>query len=177
MTNKDSSESILDLLEADDAKTLEKTAQFQEVLTALRYEGKASLGKNLASAREVLGFFKQELTEHVALEEEVLFPFLKTHFPKLEPVLTLLQAEHENFRRSTGTLESQIQELSNKRTSPSRGESLEKIRETGTYLIFLLQTHLLAEREALYKVIDGGLSRAEQERLRDEFRGRSQKRR
>lgn len=165
MKQKASVETISDLLEDDHAETLKKVDRLRDVLTHLRYEGRLFFGKNLRAAREVLGFFKKDMVKHVDREEKVLFPFLETHFPKLETAIQLFKAEHRDFRANLRVLQSQLEKLSGASADPSRGLIIEKIRETGTYLTYLLRNHMQAESESLYKVIDRQIRQEEKKEL------------
>ena len=153
------------ILEEGHDETLKETDRLHAVLTRLRYEGKPSLGKNLKEAREVQSFFEDEVVHHVRFEEEAVFPFLKTHVPRLEPMIWLLQAEHQDFRFNLETFKSRLEELEKTRKDKSRAQVLEALQETGTYLVYLLRNHLRAENEFLYQVIHRELKREEKNQL------------
>ena len=146
-------------------ESLERAERLQEILRNLRYEGKASLGRNLREAEEVRGFFNEELNHYVRFEEEVVFPFLKTHLPRLEPMIWFLQAEHQDFRLNLETFKTRLEELAGSKNEMARLRVLEKIQETGTYLIYLLRNHVRAENEYLYRVADRELRSEEKNRL------------
>ena len=152
-------------LERGHDETFQKTNQFYNLLIHLRYEGKASLGKNIHEAGEVLNFFKGQHSEHMELEEDVIFPFLKTHVPKLEPVIHLLHAEHQDFKRNLKTFEHLLEELVKEKYDLNSQYILEKIRDTGTYLIYLLRSHNQSESDSVYKVIDQELHTDEKREL------------
>lgn len=168
---------IADLLEDEHEQTLEKTDLLQEILTNFRYEGRLSFGKNLKAARGVLRFFKKEVVEHIDLEERVLFPFLKTHFPKLDTAVHLLRAEHEDFRANLRAFELELRKLSGNRKDMNRGKIVDRIRETGIYLIYLLRSHLRTESKSLYKVIDREIRQDEKKKLQNRVRERCFRRR
>lgn len=161
---------ILELIEEGHTETLQKTDRLEEVLTNLRYEGKSSLGKNLREARELFDFFNEELIEHIAQEDEILFPFLKIHLPKLESVIGLLQAEHEDFRKKLEGFKFLLGEVKKEDRESERVQLIEKIREQGTYLIYLLRHHIRAETEVIYKVAERELRPDEKEGLARQLR-------
>ena len=154
-----------DLLEGGHMESLERAERLQEVLRNLRYEGKASLGRNLREAQEVQGFFNEELNHHVRFEEEVVFPFLKTHLPRLEPMIWFLQAEHQDFRLNLETFRCRLGELVKTKEEGARVRIIEKIQETGTYLIYLFRNHIRAESEYLYQAAERELRSEEKNRL------------
>jgi hemerythrin-like domain-containing protein len=152
------SRSLLELLEEGDEETLQKTNRLQEVLTHLRYEGKASLGKNLKETNELLLFFDRDLVEHVRREEEVIFPYLAAHIPKLGLLVSLLRSEHTDFRINLAKLKFWLRELRKNKSGPSAGKMLEKVKETGIYLAYLLQSHVQEEGKILYDIASRELS-------------------
>ena len=156
---------LSELLEAGHAESLEKTWKLEKILRNLRYEGKASLGKNVREAGEAQRFFNDELTQHVQFEEEVVFPFLKTHVPRLEPMIWLLQAEHQDFRINLEFFKHRLEELMDGRKEKERTRILEKLQEAGFYLIYLLRTHMRAESQYLHQVVEKELKREEKQEL------------
>lgn len=155
----------LALLQASDVKALEEVDRLYRVLTNLHYEGKPMVGKNVNEAREVLLFFSTELAEHVELEERVLFPFLETHLPKLETLISLLRSEHVDFRKSVQNFELALLELANERRGSSQPRILGEIRERGIYLVYLLRNHVHVEQEGIYRVVERDLHAEEKQEL------------
>ena len=146
-------------------ESLQGAERLQQILRNLRYEGKASLGRNLKEMRKVQSFFNEELDHHVRFEEETVFPFLKSHLPRLEPVIWLLRAEHQDFRLNLETFKARLEEFVRTKNEPARPALLEKIQETGTYLIYLLRNHIRAESEYLYQTAERELRSEEKNRL------------
>ena len=132
----------------------------------LQYEGKISLGKNLREAGEILRFFKQEIEEHMVEEEKILFPFLKTHLPRLDPLMLYLSSEHQDFRRHVAWFKFFLDKLSKKQRPSDRGEAIQKLKGVGIYLIHLLRAHLQGENEILCKVADRELRQDEKKELK-----------
>ena len=157
-------------LEQTHSETLEKADRFYEILIKLRYEGKVSLGKNCRDAKEVLKFFSGEHHQHMECEERIIFPFLKTHVPKLESIIHLLLAEHRDFKRNLLIFEHSIHELDKGKNDSERATILEKIKEVGTYLIYLLKSHNQFESASVYKVIDQELHPDEVEEIEKQIR-------
>ena len=160
---------LVQTLEHNHEEAFQKTDQFYDVLVNLRYEGKASFGKNMKEAEDVLKFFHGEHTRHMKLEDDVLFPFIKAHVPKLEPVIHLLHAEHEDFKRNLQSFECEINELVKEKDESDKVRILEKIREIGTYMIYLLRSHNQSESNSIYHVIDHELHEDEIRELQDQI--------
>lgn len=171
LTKTRTSRKLGELLE-DSAETLEKIERLQEILINLRYEGRHQLGKNLKQAEEVLDFFNGELMEHVDFEEEVIFPFIKSHIPKLEPLILLLSSEHEEFKKNLRSFEFWLNELAKGKANLDHGRLTEKVRQTGNYLTYLLQNHLQEESEVLYRIADQELRSDEKRELERRVRER-----
>ena len=144
---------IKKLLEEDHADIDRNTHLLQDSLTNLCYEGKAAFGKNLKELQHILEFFDDEAARHVQFEENVLFPFLKVHIPKLESLLNILSSEHESFKHHLSDFKFYLASISKMESRPERSKMIEKIRETGTYLIFLLRNHIQTEEKSVYEVL------------------------
>ncbi len=143
----------------------EKVDRLNHALINLRYEGKANAGKNLKEAWEILCFFEKEVCVHVEAEEKFLFPFLEAHVPRLSPLSNLFQAEHEDFRKNLKRFRLALEDLYAEKGNHGRSESIDKVKEVGTYLIYLLRQHLPAEEESVYKAVYRELHEEEREEL------------
>lgn len=166
---------IIASLEKKYEEALKETDRLQDVLTRLTYEGKFRLGRNLNEARRLLQFFSGELVNHMQIEEKVLFPFLKTHVPRLESVICLLRSEHEDFRRSFGDFKTLLGKLSSKCNGTNRAKLIGKIKETGTYLIYLLKNHSQLENKSIYQAIDQVLHAEEKREIEKQIKRYSQR--
>lgn len=149
----------------DHSEILRQAVGLVEVLQHLQYEGKASLGKNLREARDIVQYFDHEVMEHMQKEEEILFPFLASHLPKLEPLISLLRSEHADFRNSLRQFAAWLEDLAEAGDGTDRHHLIEKLKEVGSYLMYLLQGHHNEESEILYKVADRELRAEEKNRL------------
>lgn len=161
---------IVPLLETSHSKATRQTNRLYDLAINLRYEGKLSLGKNLKEIGRIVEFFQRELKGHVRLEEDVIFPFLETHVPKLESVVRLLHSEHEDFQAHVENIELQLQAFSKEKNDIQRSKIIEKMRESGIYLVYLLRNHIQEERHSIYKAIDEELRREEKKDLELQIR-------
>jgi hemerythrin-like domain-containing protein len=153
------------MLERDHEKTNRKLDDFENTLTNLCYEGKVSLGKNLRHGSDALRYFQDNVGFHMKLEEGIVFPFVRICLPKLEPVISLLCSEHQDFRSSLKTLRGYFARLAGAKSLTSRTRCLGLIKEKGTYLIYLLRHHLQAESESVYKAMANELREDEKKEL------------
>lgn len=163
LTKTRASKKLVEVIEGDREDTLRKIRELREILVNLRYEGRHQLGKNLKAANGVLAFFKGELADHVEREEKIVFPFIQSHIPRLEPLILLLSSEHEEFRRNLRGFQFWLKELEKTKGNLDYGKLVEKVREMGNYLTYLLENHLEEESGILYRVADQEL-RADEKR-------------
>ncbi len=161
-----------DLIALNHNETVKTIDRLHEILTDLRYEGEYLLGKNLNKVVEVLEFLKNELIWRIDVEEDVLFPFLKSHLPRLESVIALFRSEHRDFRRSLDEIQGLMARLKRGRDLRKQRRAIEAIVETGMYLTYLVRNHVLAEEESIYKVIDLELKLDEKRKLTHRIRMR-----
>lgn len=154
---------IVEVLEKDSEFVSLKLNRFYEVLRKLRYEGKQNLGRNLDEAGQMLKFFKEHLEEHMREEEKIIFPFLETHIPRLQPMVYLLLSEHEDFRNNLRSLGVFLAQLKKRKGDPAA--TLDKVSELGTYLICLLRSHMWVETRTLYRAADKELREPEKKKL------------
>ena len=159
---------IYELFEEDHRTTFQNLSRFYDVLGNLRHEGKMQWGKNVSEIRGLTAYFKKELNGHMKEEEKTLFPFLRTHIPRLEPMVCLLLSEHEDFRHSLEILSASLNEFF--KNGSLRPGSIDRIYEQGTYLICLLRSHMQVESTSLYKAADEELRPAEKKALIDQMK-------
>ena len=147
-----------------DQKTIShKLSEFYDAIQKLRYEGKVQQGKNARALRNLLYFFQTDLLRHLREEEKVLFPFLRTHIPKLEPIIRVLLSEHDGCRAT-------LKDLRRSYTKLTKGQgketgALHELYEQGIYFSCLVRSHLWVESQNLYLVADRELHLAEKKRL------------
>ncbi len=156
---------ILQLLEKEHQQALEQIDQLDVALVGLQFEGKTSVGRNVKQIRSVLQFFLRRFIKHTEREEQIIFPFLTSHIPRLVSVFPLLCSQHQEFRKSTEDLQLLVSVFSNYKSNLDQTRTTEKIREVGTYLIYLLRHHIEVECQSIYKMINCELRRDEKEEL------------
>ena len=151
-------------MEKDHRQSIRELNEFYEILRDLRYEGKMSAGKNLLRARQMTRHFRDELTDHMAQEERVLFPFLRKYIPRLEPMVYLLSSEHKDLRRTLADLKRSFSAV-RKTPAAKVGHLADHIYEQGMYLVCLLRSHMSVESRTLYQAADHELRSPERTRL------------
>lgn len=133
-------------------------------ITNLRYEGKVNFSKNIHSVEKTLTAFCEKLIPHMKLED-VVFAYLDTHVPKLDPVIRLLQAEHKELHLGLEMLQFLRREIAEEKNETKRTQAVERLRDKGTYVIYFLRNHMQAEKESIYAVIQKDLKKEEQKEL------------
>ena len=96
-------------------------------------------------------------------EEKVLFPFLRTHIPKLEPMIWLLTSEHEDFRKALKDLNLSMAIF--KKIGSGKDRIIHQLNEQGIYLLCLLRGHMSVETQSLYRAAEHDLRPDEKELL------------
>ena len=132
---------------------LKETKLLYDTLTNLRYEGKVNSGKNVREMKKILGFFSEKLIPHMKLED-IIFSYLQTHIPKIESVIRVLEAEHKEIKVNLEVLEFLIHELEEEKSESKRTQTIEKLKDKGTYFIYLLEHHIQVEDESIFGTID-----------------------
>ena len=162
---KVASEYIVSRLQKNCAETVEMLENIKSALVKLRYEGKPSFGKNIKKTKGMLKFFNQELIRHSELEEKILFPFIKSHFPKLELKVHLLEMENEDFKKNVLRFSFLLNQTQKKNSGDRYGEWAQQVNDTGMYLAYLLRHHLKARSKCIDKVIERELREDEKREL------------
>lgn len=153
------------------AVILEKMDQFNEALRSIHFEGKLYTKRNLEVIRQVVKFLNTDLARHIREDEQAIFPFLEKRVPKLSPILSLLRADHSEFRDSLREFEEILNCLQGAaQTHDEFNEQLVRLREKGIYLICLMRNHLQAENEGAYHAIDQYLNEEEKRELAGRIR-------
>ena len=160
---------VITYLESEHKNTLETISTFQDVLTKLRYEGRANFDKNVKEIQQTIQFFNSELSPHISLEENIIFPFLQKHIPKLEPIIHMLQSEHADFHENLENFHLLMKNLLNADRDEEQLQVVEKIRQVGTYLVYLLSNHIRTEDRSIYNVMARELKAIEKRELAEKL--------
>jgi len=156
---------ISPLLEKSHAGIVQNMGDLNRALTALRFEGKTSFGKNLRRSRSALSAVLTGLAEEMKFEEDILFPYLGSHLPKLQFMTDLLTMEHEDLRRSLDALSGLFDKLNRQKSVAGWIETVEEMRKRAGYLNYFLHNHTWAENQAVYKVLDKELKTEEKKAI------------
>ena len=150
---------------------IEKEVELLEkALFSLRYEGKNAWGRNLGQIHRAVEFFNEKLVKHMAMEEEVLFPFLERSVPKLESLISILRSEHEELRQHLNVLQSLFQKFSKRKRDAYALKSIEMLKEAGIYWIYLLKAHVHNENTSVYQAVSKELRDSERRALAKQIR-------
>lgn len=161
---------VVSLLEKNRASTIRILNGMSDVLIGFRNETKSSFDRNIQKTKSILRLLRAELLKHYQFEEKILFPFAKSHLPKLEPMIHFLEAEHRNFKENTKQLSDLLNHSAKVKTNGKSGAWIQKINEAGAYFIYLLRHHLEVRCEGIDKVIDHELRGYEKKELVNRFK-------
>jgi len=163
---------ISPLLEKSHAGIIQSMGDLNRTLTSLRFEGKASFGKNLKRSQNALNAVLTGLAEEMKFEEGILFPYLGSHLPKLKFMIDLLAMEHEDLRRNLDALSGSFDRLKRQKSVAGWIETLEEMRKRAGYLNYFLHNHTWAENQAVYKVLDRELKQEEKKAILTQLKRR-----
>lgn len=141
--------------------------QLGQALEDLRHERKWMFEEHLKDTETIYERFQKKLIHGILLEEQVLFPFLERHIPRITPLMAMLRQEHWDLSQSMQTLREHFACL---KMEPLE-QALEAVHQQSLYLNFLMRTHLLAERMGIYRIADRELHWEEKKLLEQKLAG------
>ena len=148
-----------------DHRTIEaQSERLLDLLIDFRYDGPAAMEGHVRQSKELIDDLTRKFREHLKADEEV-FSFIENHVPKLEQAIRMLGAEHKQIHVNFEVLEFLMYDLPMEKSEFKRLKILEKIREKGTYLVYLIQHHIHAEEAIVYRAIEESLSHEEREEM------------
>jgi len=156
---------ILVLFEKEQREVLQKLDELYDAIKHLKYEGKLFRGRNMRAVEKNVNFLKKELSQHIAIDDKVIFPFLEVHIPKLEPLLHFLRAECSEFELSLKNFETLFQKLKDEEDGFIKGDIIHQLNEKGLYLICIMRNHIQMEIQSVYKPIERQLRPDEKKNL------------
>lgn len=156
---------LMALFSMEHQEVLSKLEELSDSINNLKYEGKLFFGKNTRAIETTMLFLKKKLMWHIKLDEEVIFPFIQMHIPKLDPMLGFLRAERNEFRLTLEHLETLSKQLGDEKDGLKQQRIIDQIKEKGIYAICLIRNHIQSEIESVYKPIDRQLHLDEKKEL------------
>ena len=159
---------IYSVLEKDSKTTSANLNKFYKILMDLRFGGKQDTSKSMAQLVRLVAYFKKEVVEHMREEEKILFPFLRKHIPRLEPMIWLLLSEHDDFRNALKDLSLSLSIF--KKVGSDKARIIHQLNEQGIYLLCLLRGHMSVETQSLYRAADQELRPDEKKQLFDKIK-------
>ena len=145
---------MLKQLEITDREVVNKADELRTLLRRLTYiVDEEACRPVLSELSGVLDFFAEEIFVHQRLEENVLFPFLKVHIPRLEHTIHLLYAEHRDFRRDFTTIRNLYQRLLIAKRLSVRSDIITKLYTIGSCFLYLLRYHAEVESQYIHDAV------------------------
>ena len=142
--------SFSDFFNCEEKEILDKTDEFHQVLTHLRYEGKVSSGKNVKASLKAVRELGKIIQRHRNLQEKIIFPFLETHIPRQESVIHFLRTDHRDIQKSLLELEMSLRRfLKNSHEGVQNGI----LQEMGVYFISFLRHHIGFENKGIHQAM------------------------
>lgn len=157
--------SVMALFKKEHQEVLQKLDDLNDSISNLQYEGKMFFGKNTKAIEKSIQFLKKKLFEHIELDEEVIFPYVQIHIPKLDPMMCFLRAERNEFKLSIKNFEFLSKQLREEKNDLRQQRIIDQIKEKGIYAICLMRNHIQIEIESVYKPVDRELHWDEKKEL------------
>lgn len=117
----------------------------------LCYEGKVFLGVNLKRFRKLWEDINEQLLSHMRGDEDVIFPFLETHIPRLVPFVHMLQEETREIRAGITEINCLLRLVNSARDAKERRVNVAMLAEKVPFVYCLIRSHLEMEGKSLYK--------------------------
>ncbi len=163
---KVSARDIKQLFYNDHLEVDREIRNLKSAIINLRRGGKSSLGRKLSHTKDALSNLEKRLIEHMLMEEETMFPFLRRIFPRYGALIRFLCDEHKSLKRYMKEIQRPLSGSSVKRYSMEKiGEAARTLREYGFCLIYLLKGHAQAENASVYRTIGLELQPDERRKL------------
>lgn len=156
---------IVEFLETDHNEILEKIDRLKEAMINLRFEGKVSYGKNIKCVEDLLTVLNARFLKRLKLVEDILYPFIENHIPKLDPILRILRAENKEFKVNLEVMVFLLDQIKGEKIELTQAKLIEQLKDKVTYLMYLLHNHFEVEVESVYKVIKDDLHENEKNLL------------
>lgn len=157
--------SVMVLFKKEHQDVLQKLDDLNDSISNLQFEGKVFFGKNTKAIEKTVQFLKKKLLRHIELDEEVIFPYVQMHIPKLYPMLCFLKAERNEFKLSIKNFEFLSQQLRGEKNELRQQKIVDQIKEKGIYVVCLMRNHIQIEIESVYKPLDQELHLDEKKEL------------
>ncbi len=145
---------------------LERTRELGATLVRLRYEGKASIQKNILRMRVILKELHRVFKQHLMAEDKKIFPFFTKHVPKVESLTEILSLEHEYLCDLIGQFDSDLSLIASQKNPLKRAKMIFEMQKRGLYLNYLLQGHIQVEVQNLYPTVHRLLTLPEKQELK-----------
>lgn len=129
-----------------------KLDELKNALTNLRFEGKQCLGKNIGSAVRSVSFLNDKWLNYLEAEEEDLFPYILTHVPKFDPMLSHFNKDHQEQRKTILQLCRVLEGIKNIETD-NMGRTIETCVSVGNYVVCFIKNHMFIKSEIFYRTV------------------------
>lgn len=137
----------------------------QTSIQNLQYEGKVSFQKNIRNIGDSVESLKKIFLKHTALDDEIIFPFARKHIPRLDAMISFLNAERNELKSQLETFEILFHHLVDKKGKLEHYKISEQLKDKGIYVVCIMRNHIQAEREGVYNVLDKELNILEKKKL------------
>ena len=164
-SQKHAFEDAIKEVQSQDEEFLVKTEELERAWSYLVFEGKSSWVRNLKRLDGIRAYLSTDFIAHMKIEEEIIFPFINAHVPRMKYPILALCSDHDDFRRDIDIFGRQLEKLKATKTSQQRSEIVRLLHDTVIYLIHLLRHHVQIEKEGVFRVVNEELTASEKKEL------------
>lgn len=148
-----------------EAGFLHQINDLQNVVTSFRFEGGYVSQRNEDRVFQFLDGLAKALGERFDLEEGVVFPYADRHVPQVKALSVIMRSEHENVLSNLKKFKAAVRDLCKKCDQKAGCENIQKVRERGIYLVYLMRDRLIAKNDLFYKMLFDSLKQEERKDL------------
>lgn len=114
---------------------------------------------------KIFQFLEKTIQDHIDIEEQGIFPFLKKHIPVCSPFLLLFCSEHREIIYHLNKLTSEIDRAKRNSDLKESPITVEELNECIFFLSCLCHCHLAAEDKSIFEKLHHQLTRNEKQSL------------
>ncbi len=132
---------------------LKKSDHFYSSLKDITFDDDQSLKQKINSVDQLLKSSREKWWTHIMMEENQLFPFLKSRMPKVKATVLSLQEKCKTIKVNFEVVQYLCWELTSRGSGMKRSVILRELKTSGRKLVTMINSYLNLETEYIYKLM------------------------
>lgn len=153
------------LIEKKQGIILQKSNYLLNRLEILNFEGKVYLRQKLQGLQSTIKEACDSFALYIKVEEEIIFPFLGMHIPRLAPHIHLFRRENVEITKTLKEIDRLLKLILSVQNTKERRKHMGILGEKTTFLHYLMVSYFELEDNNLYKSIGKELHADERDLL------------